>query len=102
MSVYQTKVKELLTKFTQFLVEMPDFAAQIPFDAQVVLLDADDPEYSNQAVEYAQHAHTADDESNRPLVYIDMSEIFSLSTSLQSAAALRETPPHYITNSTSI
>jgi hypothetical protein len=101
MSVYQTKVKELLVKFTQFLVDTPDFAAKIPFDAQVVLLDANDPVYSNQAIEYAQRAYAADDKSNRPLVYIDVNEIFSSPTALQGAVALRETPPQYITNVTS-
>jgi len=53
---YQTKLNELVTEFSRYLIENPDFGEQIPHGSQVVLLEQRDPLYSQQAVEYAAQA----------------------------------------------
>ena len=73
--VYQAKVKELLIEFTRYLVEHPEWGAQIPTDAQIVLLDAHDPIYSQAAIQNAQQAKQTDDVADRPVVYIEVQEL---------------------------
>lgn len=36
---YQTKFKDLFIEFNRYLIENPEFAVQIPKNAQIVLLD---------------------------------------------------------------
>ncbi len=48
---YQAKFKELCIEFTRYLTDPPEFAADIPQDAQVVLLDSHDSHYSLQAIQ---------------------------------------------------
>ena len=67
---YRVKLNELLTEFTYYLIEHPDFFENIPYSAQVVVLDRHDPEYSRQAIEHAQMARQVDDVPERPVAYI--------------------------------
>ncbi|MEZ4614563.1 MAG: DUF5647 family protein [Caldilineaceae bacterium] len=73
--VYQAKVKELLIEFTRYLMEHPEWGAQIPTDAQIVLLDSHDPVYSQAAIQNAQQAQQTDDAAERPIVYIEVQEL---------------------------
>ncbi|MCB0197530.1 MAG: hypothetical protein KDJ65_36630 [Anaerolineae bacterium] len=91
---YQAKFKELFIEFTRYVIEQPDFAALIPQDAQVVLLDQKDPAYSLQAIKSAQQANQTDDESNRPIVYIEVREMAPIQSRLRKVELL-DSPPEY-------
>ena len=91
---YQAKFKELFIEFTRYVVEHPEFAALIPQDAQVVLLDYKDPTYSLEAIKFAQQAKQTDDVSNRPVVYIEIREMAPVQSRLQKVELLNS-PPGY-------
>ncbi len=91
---YQTKFKELFIEFTRYVIEHPKFAALIPQDAQVVLLDCKDPGYSLQAIKFAQRAKQTDNVSNRPVVYIEVREMAPIKSRLRKVEVLKS-PPEY-------
>jgi len=93
---YRAKLNELLREFTLYLMEHPEFSEHIPDNAQVVLLDRSDPEYSRRAIELAQNAKNTDDMPNRPVVYIEVTEMAPVRSRLQSLC-IHERPPAYIT-----
>ena len=92
---YQAKFKELFIEFTRYITEHPEFAAYIPQDAQVVLLDDKDPDYSAQAIKFAQQANETDDMSNRPVVYIEVQELAPVQSRLRKVEVLTS-PPKYV------
>lgn len=92
----QAKLDELLREFTYYIIEHPEFSEDIPDEAQVVLLDQHDPEYSQQAIELAQQARLTDDRPDRPIVYIAVDEMTPIRSRLQSLRVL-ESPPVYET-----
>ena len=94
--LHQAKLDELLREFTYYIIEHPEFSEDIPDEAQVVLLDQHDPEYSQHAVELAQRARLSDDLPNRPIVYIAVDEMAPIRSRLQSLRVL-ESPPVYAT-----
>ncbi len=91
---YQTKLKELVTEFTRYLLENPDFAEAVPEGAQVVLLGQRDPAYSRQAMEYAARARDKDDNPRRPVVYIEVTKMLPVRSRVQELHIL-ERPPVY-------
>lgn len=91
---YQAKLNELMTEFTRYLIENPDFGEQIPQGAQVVLLDRRDPSYSQQAIQYAAQSKTKDDDPKRPVVYIEVTEMRPIRSRVQKLQIL-ERPPVY-------
>ena len=93
---YQTKFNELFMEFTRYLVEHPEFAERIPEGAQVVLLDRQDPLYSQQAIELAKRARETDDEPGRPVVYMEVTEMAPVRSRLQGVRIL-DLPPAYVT-----
>ena len=94
--LYHAKLQELLLEFTQYLSEHPEFAHHIPKDAQVVLLDKKDPQYSRQAIDYAQRAKSTDDQLNRPIVYIEVTEMAPVRSRLRKLQVFNA-PPEYVT-----
>lgn len=92
---YQAKFKELFIEFTRYIIEHPEFAAQIPQDAQIILLDYKDPDYSLQAIKFAQRAKHVDDMKNRPVIYIEVREMSPIRSRLQKIEIFK-TPPHYV------
>lgn len=90
--LYQTKLKELLIEFTRYLTEHPELAAQIPPDAQIVLLDRNDPFYSQQAIQNAQQAKHTDDLFNRPILYIEVQELAPIRSRVRKLA-ISANPP---------
>ena len=93
---YQAKFKELFIEFTRYVIEHPEFASLIPQDAQVVLLDYQDPRYSLQAIKFAQRAKETDDVSNRPVVYVEVREMAPIQSRLRKVEVLKS-PPQYAT-----
>jgi hypothetical protein len=92
---YQVKFKELFVEFTRYILEHPEFAALIPQEAQVVLLDSKDPTYSLQAIEFAQQAKQTDDALDRPVVYIEVREMAPVQSRLRKVKVLNA-PPEYV------
>ena len=95
--LHQAKLDELLREFAYYIIEHPEFSEGIPDEAQVVLLDQHDPEYSQHAVELAQRARLSDDLPDRPIVYIAVDEMAPIRSRLQSLRVL-ESPPVYETS----
>lgn len=93
---YQAKFKELFIEFTRYLLEHPEFAVQIPKDAQIVLLDFQDPRFSTEAIKLAQQVQEADEMSARPVVYIEVKEMAPVRSRLRKVELLT-TPPEYVT-----
>ena len=92
---YQAKFNELFMEFTRYLIEHPEFAEHIPEDAQVVLLDRQDPRYSQQAIKLARRASTTDDVPDRPVVYVEVTEIAPPRSRFQAVQVV-ESPPSYL------
>jgi hypothetical protein len=93
---YRAKFNELFMEFTRYLIEHPEFAERIPEGAQVVLLDRQDPLYSQQAIELAKRARETDDVPDRPVVFLEVTEIAPVRSRLQEVRIL-ELPPTYVT-----
>lgn len=93
-SFYQTKFDELFTEFTRYLTEHPEFAEQIPNDAEVVLLDSHDPQYSQYALELSKKSRLTDDVPDRPVVYVEVTEMAPVRSRVKKLQ-LHERPPAY-------
>jgi hypothetical protein len=91
---YQAKFKELFIEFTRYLIEQPDFAAHIPKDAHIVLLDYRDPHYSAEAIKLVQQAKETDEMLARPIVYIEVREMAPVQSRLLKVELLTA-PPEY-------
>jgi len=50
---YRTKFNDLFMEFTRYLITHPDFGEDIPNGAEVVLLDRNDPGYTNYILKTA-------------------------------------------------
>ena len=93
---YEAKLNQLSAEFMCYLVEHPEFAEGIPDNAQVVLLDQRDPEYSSRAVTYSRKAKLTDDVPNRPVAYVDVGELAPIRSRLRSPRVLEEPPVYQI------
>ena len=93
---YRSKFNELFMEFTRYLIEHPEFAECIPEGAQVVLLDRRDPLYSQQAIEFAKRARETDDMPDRPVIYMEVTEMAPVRSRLQGVRVL-DLPPAYVT-----
>ncbi len=92
--LHQAKFTELFIEFNRYLIEHPEFASNIPPNAQVVLLDSHDLNYSQQAIANAQKAGRFDDLPQRTIVYIEVREMAPLQSRVREVEVLT-TPPHY-------
>lgn len=91
---YRAKLSELTMEFTRYRIQHPEFSEQIPDGAQVVLLDRQDPVYSQQAMEYAQRARATDDVTNRPVVYVEVGALAPVRSRLQKVRVLNLAPAY--------
>jgi hypothetical protein len=60
----------LSTEFNKYLIEHPEFAEQIPDEAVVILLPADDPELCQENLRLAELNKIVDDIPSRPVVHV--------------------------------
>jgi hypothetical protein len=81
-------------EFTRYLIEHPEFAERIPDGAQVVLLDRKDPLYSQQAIELSTRARETDEVVDRPVIYIEVTEMAPVRSRLQELRVLDMPPAH--------
>lgn len=83
---YRAKFNELFVEFTRYLVEHPEFAAQIPDGSEVVLLDSRDPEY-NRYMLTTIHATPPE----HPVVYVEVGELAQVRSRLRNPRVLPTT-----------
>ncbi len=60
----------LSTEFNKYLLEHPEFAEQIPDEAVVVLLPADDPQLCQENLRLLEANKSLDDMPSRPIVHV--------------------------------
>ena len=74
-SLYPLRYQEILDEFDQYVLEHPDFVAQLPDQAQLVFVDEKDPEFSRWSVETFGSPAPHDDLSDRPIVLVEIGEL---------------------------
>ncbi|MGH7961267.1 MAG: DUF5647 family protein [Candidatus Binatia bacterium] len=65
----------LSTEFNKYLIEHPEFAEQIPDEAAVILLPADDPELCRENLRLAELNRKVDDMPNRSVVRVKIERL---------------------------
>ena len=90
--LFPIKYEELLTEFNRYVTTHPKFLAGIPDEALIVLVDANDPEFSRHNVERAQACRRNDDKPDRPVVYVDIGELAPLRSRLVKPRLLSRLP----------
>jgi hypothetical protein len=65
----------LSTEFNKYLLEHPEFAEQIPDEAVVILLPADDPELCEENRRLAEQNRKVDDLPDRPVVLVKIERL---------------------------
>ncbi len=65
----------LSTEFNKYLIEHPEFAEQIPDEAVVILLPADDPELCRENLQLAERNKAIDDVPDRPVVHVKIERL---------------------------
>ncbi len=73
--VYKAKYTLLGSEFDQYVQEHPAFAAHIPKGALIVFLDKSEPEFSEWSLARARQHAQIDDQSDRPVVYVDVGKL---------------------------
>lgn len=73
--LYEAKYTLLGSEFDQYVLEHPDFAARIPSGALIVLLDEQEPEFSEWSLARARQYLQIDDQPDRPVVYVDVGRL---------------------------
>ena len=95
MSVmYQLHFEELLAEFDQYILEHPDFAKNIPHDAQIVFVDKQHPDFSRWSVQTFGNPSPCDDHANRSVVYIEIGELVPRRSRLRSPRLMKNTPSY--------
>jgi hypothetical protein len=61
----------LMTEFDRYVLEHPEFAEQIPSNAQIVLLPEDDPELSEKNLGISKPQR----ESGQPVIYVRIEKV---------------------------
>jgi siroheme synthase (precorrin-2 oxidase/ferrochelatase) len=65
----------LSTEFNKYLIEHPEFAEQIPDEAVVILLPADDPKLCAENLRLAEQNRKVDDVPDRPVVHVKIERL---------------------------
>jgi len=68
----------LSTEFNKYLVEHPEFAEQIPDEAIIVLLPADDPVLCQENLRLVEQNRSVDDVPNRRVVHVKIERLAPL------------------------
>ncbi|MBU1659897.1 MAG: hypothetical protein KKD28_00310 [Chloroflexi bacterium] len=72
---YQLHFEELLAEFDQYILEHPDFARDIPHDAQIVFVDQQQPDFSHWSVQAFGNPSPSDDIPDRSVIFIEIGEL---------------------------
>jgi hypothetical protein len=93
---YELKYRELFTEFSLYILENDGFAAQIPRNALVVLLDKSDPAFSQRNIALAREYLKNDDMPDRPVVYIEVGKLAPVRSRLQNPRIVTELPDYTV------
>jgi len=94
-SLFEIKHDELFTEFNRYVIEHPKFAARIPQDALVVLLDKNDQEFCRWSAQRAQEYLKHDDKLGRSVVYVEVGRLAPVKSRLRRPH-LATTLPDYL------
>lgn len=80
---YRAKFNELFMEFTRYLITHPDFGEDIPRGAEVILLDRNDPGYSNYILSKA---------PKKDVVFIDVGTLAPIRSRLRKPRIISRPP----------
>jgi len=90
--LFAVKYEELLTEFNRYVMTHPEFLADIPDEALIVLVDQNDPDFSRYNLERVRAYQQNDDKPDRPVVYVDIGELAPVQSRLIKPRVLRRLP----------
>ncbi|MBS1252709.1 MAG: hypothetical protein MAG451_01751 [Anaerolineales bacterium] len=90
--LFTIKYEKLLTEFNRYVMTHPEFLANIPDEALIVLIDPNDPEFSHHNLERVQAYQRNDDNPDRPVVYVDIGELAPAQSRLVKPRVLPKPP----------
>ena len=73
--LFEARYTLLGSEFDQYVLEHPEFVANIPSDALIVFLDKTEPEFSEWSLAHARRHAKIDDRPDRPVVYVDVGKL---------------------------
>jgi len=73
--LFAIKYDMLLTELNNYVMAHPEFVADIPDEALIVLIDLNDPEFSYYNLERVRAYQRNDDKPDRPMVYVAIGEL---------------------------
>ena len=90
--LHTLKHEDLVTEFTRYVADNPEFLDHIPNESLIVLLDKRDPEFCAYAVRQARRTLKHDDRPNRPITYIDVGKLAPPKSRILKPRILRKAP----------
>ncbi len=90
--LFVTQYEELLTEFNRYIAAHPEFLADLPDEALIVLVDRNDPEFSRFNLERVQAYRRNDDLPERPVVYVDVGKLAPVRSRLVTPRVLSHLP----------
>jgi Family of unknown function (DUF5647) len=84
---YRAKFNELFAEFTRYMITHPDFGENIPKGAEVILLDRNDPGYTNYILGTA---------PKKGVVFIDVGKLAPVRSRMRKPKIISR-PPAVIT-----
>jgi len=90
--LFATKYDMLLTEFNNYVLTHPEFLADIPDQALIILIDPNDPQFSYYNLERVQAYQRNDDKPDRPVVYVDIGELAPVQSRLIKPRVLSRLP----------
>ena len=90
--LYRLRYREILDEFDQYVLEHPEFVLQIPDQALLVFVDTNDPGFSHWSVETFGYPAPHDDLPNRPIVFVEISELAPRRSRLLDLRIVHTTP----------
>jgi hypothetical protein len=95
--MYQLYFEELLAEFDQYVLEHPDFAKEIPHNAQIVFVDKRRPDFSHWSVQAFGSLPPNDDHPGRSVVYIEIGELIPRRSRIKSPRLFSSAPAYAYT-----
>ena len=90
--LFTIKYDELLTEFNRYIMTHPGFLTDVPDEALIVLVDPNDPEFSQYNLERIRAYQRNDDKPDRPMVYVDVGELAPVQSRLVRPRLLPRLP----------
>ena len=84
---YRAKFNELFMEFSRYLITHPDFGENIPKGAELILLDRNDPGYTQFMLDKAPK-----EKREHPLVFIDVGVLAPIRSRLRNPKIIARPP----------